>query len=228
MSVGEALAAVPLARAAKDRFADRRLVISTTTATGQVLARERMKFADAIFYFPLDWSGPVRRALRAARPAVVVVFETEIWPNFLREARRAGVPVVFVNGRLSERSFGRYSRALRLSGGMFGGFLRRVLNDGEMYAMQSDADAARLLSLGAPRERVVVAGNMKYDLARPAASPLVDVAESGDRALRARPGVGCGKRDGGGRSPGARSIFRRQAEMAHGAAHPCAAKAGTV
>jgi 3-deoxy-D-manno-octulosonic-acid transferase len=100
VSVGEVLAALPLARALKQRFRERPLVISTTTATGQALARERMKFADAVFYFPLDWQGPVRRALAAARPALVVVFETEIWPNFLRETRRAGTPVVFVNGRI--------------------------------------------------------------------------------------------------------------------------------
>ena len=90
VSVGEVLAALPLARSLKERYPERRLVISTTTATGQALARERMKFADAVFYFPLDWCGPVRRALRAVRPGLIVIFETEIWPNFLREARRAG------------------------------------------------------------------------------------------------------------------------------------------
>ena len=67
-------------------------MISTTTVTGQKIARERMRFADAVFYFPLDWRGPVRRALRAARPASVIIVETEIWPNFLRECRVARVP----------------------------------------------------------------------------------------------------------------------------------------
>jgi 3-deoxy-D-manno-octulosonic-acid transferase len=173
VSVGEALAAVPLAQAVKKRFADRRLVVSTTTATGQALARERLPFADAIFYFPLDWRGPVRRALRAARPALVIIFETEIWPNFLREARRAGIPVVFVNGRISEVSFRRFTRVLRWSGGAVGGFLRRVLGDASLYLMQNGADARRLLSLGAPVERVSVIGNLKYDMTPPAAGPLV-------------------------------------------------------
>ena len=77
-----------------------------------------MPFADAVFYFPLDWSGPVRRALGAARAAAVIIVETEIWPNFLRECRRAQVPVIFVNGRLSERSFRGYARALSYSAGM--------------------------------------------------------------------------------------------------------------
>jgi 3-deoxy-D-manno-octulosonic-acid transferase len=166
VSVGEVLAALPLARSLKQKFGERRLVISTTTATGQALARERMKFADAVFYFPLDWRGPVRRALAAVHPALVVVFETEIWPNFLRETRRTGTPVVFVNGRISDRSFRRFSRALQWFGGLLRGFLRGALADGTLYLMQSEEDAKRLLTLGAPAGRVVVAGNLKYDLAR--------------------------------------------------------------
>ena len=165
VSVGEALAAVPIARGLKERFPERRLVVSTTTATGQALARERMSFADAIFYFPLDWPASVRRALRAVRPELVVMVETEIWPNFMREARRAGVPVVFVNGRLSERSYRRYVRALRWSGGALGGFLRHVLDDARLYLMQSESDARRLVALGAPAGRVNVTGNVKYDVA---------------------------------------------------------------
>jgi 3-deoxy-D-manno-octulosonic-acid transferase len=165
VSVGEVLAAVPLARALKQRFPARRLVISTTTATGQALAHERMKFADAVFYFPLDWRGPVRRALAAVDPALVVIFETEIWPNFLRENRRQGIPVVFVNGRLSDRSFRSYSRTLEWLGAMLRGFLRDLLEGGTLYLMQTAEDAERVRTLGAPANRVLVAGNMKYDLA---------------------------------------------------------------
>jgi 3-deoxy-D-manno-octulosonic-acid transferase len=173
VSVGEALAAVSLARAFKERFPDRRLVISTTTATGQAVARERLGFADAIFYFPFDWRGPVRRALRAARPEAIIVLETEIWPNFLREAHRAGVPVVFVNGRFSERSFRRLSRAVKFSGGLLRGFVSDVLNQAALFLMQSEEDRARLISLGASPERVVATGNLKYDLAPPGERPLV-------------------------------------------------------
>ena len=111
VSVGEVLAVLPLAKQLKERYPERRLIVSTTTTTGQELARERLQSADAIFYFPLDWSGPVRRALKATQAAVVIIVETEIWPNVLRECRRAGVPVVFVNGRLSERSFRGFQRA---------------------------------------------------------------------------------------------------------------------
>ena len=173
VSVGEVLAALPLARSLKQRFGERRLVISTTTATGQALARERMKFADAVFYFPLDWRGPVRRALAAVHPALVVVFETEIWPNFLREARRTGAPVVFVNGRISDRSFRRLSRALRWFGSLLRGFLRSALADGRLYLMQSEEDAKRVLALGAPAGRVVVAGNLKYDVSKAEENQLV-------------------------------------------------------
>jgi 3-deoxy-D-manno-octulosonic-acid transferase len=172
VSVGEVLAVLPLAQQLKKRFPLRRLVVSTTTVTGQKIARERMPFADAIFYFPLDWRGPVRRALVAAHAGAVIIVETEIWPNFLRECRRAQVPVVFVNGRLSERSFRGYRRALSYTAGALTGFLKKVLGDATLFLMQSEEDAARLIALGAPGERVLVTGNLKYDLAEPSASPL--------------------------------------------------------
>jgi 3-deoxy-D-manno-octulosonic-acid transferase len=167
VSVGEVLAVLPLARRLKERFPMRRVVVSTTTATGQRLARERVTFADAVFYFPLDWNGPVRRAFRAARPELIVVAETEIWPNFLRAARRENVPVAFVNGRLSERSFKGFRRARSLTLGLLRGFQEEVLADASIYLMQSNADAARLIELGAPKDRVTVAGNLKYDLDTP-------------------------------------------------------------
>jgi len=172
VSVGEVLAAYPLAKQLKQRHCERRLVISTTTATGQKLARDRMQFADAIFYFPLDWRGPVRRALNTVRPAAVIIVETEIWPNFLRECRRMGVPVIFVNGRLSERSFRGFHRAITFSGGVLRGFLKRILNDATLFLMQGEEDASRLLKLGADAQRITVAGNLKYDLDDPEESML--------------------------------------------------------
>ena len=172
VSVGEVLAVYPLTKQLKERYRNRRLVVSTTTATGQKLARERMQFTDAIFYFPLDWRGPVGRAIKAVRPAAVIVVETEIWPNFLSECRRAGVPVIFVNGRLSERSFRGFRRAIYFSGGALRGFLKRILNDATLFLMQGEQDASRLLELGAEPKRVIVAGNLKYDLGDPAESPL--------------------------------------------------------
>ena len=172
VSVGEVLASIPLALELKKRFPLHRLVVSTTTITGQKLARERMPFADAIFYFPMDWRGPIRKALAAARASAVIIIETEIWPNFLRECRRSQVPVIFVNGRLSERSFRGFGRTLTYSAGLLAGFLREVLGDATLFLMQSEEDAGRLIRLGAPTERVIVTGNLKYDLTVPGETNL--------------------------------------------------------
>jgi 3-deoxy-D-manno-octulosonic-acid transferase len=172
VSVGEALSGITLARRLKQAYPDRPLVISTTTLTGQALARERLPFADAIFYFPLDWAFCVRRALRAVRPAIVIVLETEIWPNFLRQARRRSVPVVFVSGRISDRSFARYQRFLGVFGFFLRPFLRHALRDATSFLMQSEKDVERIRALGAPAERVEVSGNLKYDLELPAATPI--------------------------------------------------------
>jgi len=163
VSVGEALAAKPLVEGLKQRFPERAVFVSTTTETGQRLARERLQPADGIFYFPLDWVVSVRRALQAIRPALVIVMETEIWPNFLREARRRNVLVVFANARISERSFARYKRWEFL----VGPFFTRVLRDAELFLAQTPEDAARLDEMGAPDGRVEVTGNLKYDGEQP-------------------------------------------------------------
>jgi 3-deoxy-D-manno-octulosonic-acid transferase len=110
--------------------------------------------------------------MNAARPSMVVVLETEIWPNFLREARRRAVPVVFVSGRISDRSFARYQRFFGIFGFYLRPFLRRVLSDASIFLMQSETDAERIRSLGAPSERVLVSGNLKYDMELPAPTPL--------------------------------------------------------
>jgi len=172
VSVGEAISGITLARRLKQAYPDRPLVVSTTTLTGQALARERMPFADAIFYFPLDWAFCVRRALRAVRPSIVIVLETEIWPNFLREAQRSSVPVIFVGGRISDRSFARYQRFLGVFGFFLCPFLRSALAGAAAFLMQSEKDAERIRALGAPAARVQVSGNLKYDLELPAATPI--------------------------------------------------------
>jgi len=178
VSVGEVLSGVTLARQLKAAYPDRPLIVSTTTITGQALARERLPFADAIVYFPLDWSFCVRRAFEAVRPSLVLVLETEIWPNFLREAARRKVAVLFVSGRISDRSFASYQKFLSV----FGFFLRALLKDALSHAsaflMQSENDAERIRSLGAPGDRVVVSGNLKYDSELPAATPLSNWLEA--------------------------------------------------
>ena len=178
VSVGEVLSGLTLARQLKAAYPDRPLIVCTTTITGQTLARERLPFADAIIYFPLDWSFCVRRAFEAVRPSLVLVLETEIWPNFMREAGCRKVPVLFVSGRISDRSFARYEKFL----GAFGFFLRPFLKDALSHAsaflMQSDKDAERIRALGAPRDRVIVSGNLKYDSELPAPTPISNWLEA--------------------------------------------------
>ena len=184
VSVGEALAGAAFARRLKEAYPERPLIVSTTTITGQTLARERMPFADAVIYFPLDWVFCVRRALNAVRPSLVLVLETEIWPNFLREAGRRNIPVVFVSGRISDRSFARYQKYLGMFGFFLRPFLKDVLSRASAFLMQSEKDAERIRALGAPAERVSVSGNLKYDLELPSATPLSSWLEAEARRDR--------------------------------------------
>ena len=178
VSVGEVLSGVALARSLKQAYPERPLIVSTTTMTGQALARQRLPFADAVIYFPLDWAFCVRRALRAVQPAVVVVLETEIWPNFLREAGRRKTPVIFVSGRISDRSFVRYQSYFGKFGFFLRPFLRSALGHASAFLMQSQNDADRIRALGAPSGIVSVSGNMKYDQALPAPTPLSNWLEA--------------------------------------------------
>ncbi|MCA1815710.1 MAG: 3-deoxy-D-manno-octulosonic acid transferase [Acidobacteria bacterium] len=156
VSVGEAQAARPLARALAARFPTHALVVSTTTLTGQRVAREAFRdLAASVFYFPFDWAWSVRRALDRVRPRVVLLMETEIWFRFLRECHARGVAVAVVNGRLSEKSFRRYK--------LIGGFTRRVVRLLSLAVMQTEDDAARVRALGLAPTRVAVSGNVKFD-----------------------------------------------------------------
>ena len=172
VSVGEALSGATLARRLKDSYPQRPLVVSTTTLTGYALAKERMPFADAVVYFPLDWAFSVRRVLEAVKPAIVIILETEIWPNFLRESARRNIPVLFVSGRISDRSFARWQSYLNLFGFYLTPLLKSALSYAAGFLMQSQQDAERIRTLGAPSEKVNVSGNLKYELELPAPTPL--------------------------------------------------------
>ena len=156
VSVGETNAARPLVTELKNSFPKFRLVVSTTTKTGQTLAREVFAGdADFIFYFPFDWQFAVRRVLRTIKPSAVLLMETELWFNFLRETGASGAKVAIVNGRLSERSAVRYL--------YFKNFIRRGLNFVDLALMQGNEDAERLIKLGIDPEKVKVTGNIKFD-----------------------------------------------------------------
>jgi len=157
VSVGEFIAARPLISGLKRAMPDHRIVISTTTLTGQRLARaSRSNDFEGVFYFPFDWRLIVRRTLNHVQPDVVVLIETELWPNFLRQCRISGVPTVVASGRLSQRSFSRYSIAR--------GFISQVMEDISLLVMQSEADAERARLLGAKPHQLLVCGNIKYDV----------------------------------------------------------------
>ncbi len=156
VSVGETQAARPLAQRVKQQFPHHALVVSTITLTGQKLARDVFRTqAESVFYFPFDWSWSVRRALKTINPAAVLIMETELWPNFLRECKARQIPVALVNGRISRQSFRRY-KLIRF-------FLRRVLSCLNISVMQSETDAARLCALGMSKEKLYTAGNLKFD-----------------------------------------------------------------
>lgn len=172
VSVGEAIAGAALAKKLKEKHPKLPLIVSTTTKTGQTLAKERFPFADAVIYFPLDWSFCVKAVLDRVKPSLVIVLETEIWPNFLRETKRGNIPVVFVSGRVSERSYARYQKLFGWFGFYLKPFLKSALGQASAFLMQTEQDAERLRMLGAPSEKVLVSGNLKYDMELPAPTPL--------------------------------------------------------
>ncbi|MEO8649229.1 MAG: 3-deoxy-D-manno-octulosonic acid transferase [Acidobacteriota bacterium] len=156
VSVGETNAALPLFDILHKRFPGHRLIISTTTRTGQRVARDLFgKKAAAVFYFPFDWKFSVKRALSNYQPSLVLLLETEIWPRFIHETKNNGSLIAIVNGRLSERSYKGYSR--------FRSFVSRALLDLDLTAMQGEKDAERIASLGMPADRIRVTGNIKFD-----------------------------------------------------------------
>ena len=156
VSVGETNAARPLVEALRTSLPDHRLIVSTVTRTGQKLARTIFaETAECVFYVPFDWKFTVRRALHRFKPAMLLLMETEIWFNLIRETNKSGARVAIVNGRLSTRSFTRY--------GYLKKFMRRVLGYLDLALMQENADATRLMALGIRASKVRVTGNLKFD-----------------------------------------------------------------
>ena len=164
VSVGEVLAISRLVNALREQFPSRPVMISTTTATGQKLARERFG-EENVFYFPLDFAFAIRPYFRVLRPELVVLAETEFWPNFLRLAQQSGARIAVVNARISDRSLPRYLRLRAI--------WRRVLQAVNLFLAQSEEDQGRLVAIGAAPDRVRVTGNLKFDITAPRETPLV-------------------------------------------------------
>ncbi len=162
VSVGEVLAIAQMV--VQLRGQGYRVVVSTTTQTGQRVARDKFGATD-VFYFPIDLPMCIQPYFRALHPALVILAETEFWPNFLRLAAASGAHLAVVNARISDRSFPRYFR--------FRNLLAKVLEPVELFLAQSDGDAERLRAVGAGPERVEVSGNLKFDAEPPVESPTV-------------------------------------------------------
>ncbi len=160
VSVGETLSAVPLVRILRERLASADLFFSTVTLTGQEVARKAVgPQVEATFFFPFDLPGVSGKFLDRIRPDLVAILETEIWPNFLGECAARGIPLLILNGRISDRSFRGYGR-LRP-------FFASVLACVTAVSMQTEKDAQRIIALGADPGKVEVTGNMKFDVAHP-------------------------------------------------------------
>lgn len=165
VSVGEVLAVSGLIGQIRRKFPQYRVVVSTTTDAGQDLARKRFG-QENVFYFPMDLAFAIRPYVRALRPELVVLAETEFWPNFLRIAHDSGARVAVVNARISDRSWPRYRR--------FRWALQRVLANVDLFLTQTEEDKARLTSIGADASRARVTGNLKFDVSLPTPPPIVE------------------------------------------------------
>jgi 3-deoxy-D-manno-octulosonic-acid transferase len=188
VSVGEVVSASGVIEGLRKEFPSHRIVVSTTTSTGQKLAANRFG-AENVFYFPLDFAFAIRPYIEALRPQLCVIAETEFWPNFLRLAHDRGARIAAINCRISDRSFPGYKRLRR--------WLPRVLANVNLFLAQTEEDWRRLVEIGAPEAKTSVAGNLKFDVAPPAEPAIVAslraaFGDAGAGALAAWPILVCG------------------------------------
>ena len=156
VSVGELLSITPLLKFLKEKHSDERIVLTVTTKTGRKIAREN--FPDiTCFFFPLDFSFIIKRAVKFLNPKLIVLVETELWPNLLRLSAKKNIPGIIINGRVSPRSFSRYKK--------FRFFAKKVLPFLSEIAMRTKEEAQRIIFLGAEKEKIKIAGSIKFDQA---------------------------------------------------------------
>lgn len=178
VSVGEVMATVPLYEEIKKRYPSENVVVSTVTSTGYRIALEKFGSRSVVICLPLDLSFIVNRVIKMINPKAILIAETEVWPNLINSLKLYGAKIVLFNGRISKGSFRRYMLIVPI--------LRRVLDKFDLFLMQSNADAEKIISLGASKDRVRTTGNLKYD-----AAFLKDVEQKPNPAeLRKRFGLG--------------------------------------
>ena len=183
VSVGEVRAVSALVGELQRRLPTLRVVISTTTDTGQKLAQKHFG-AEHVFYFPMDFAFAIQPYLEQLQPRMVVMAETEFWPNVLRLAKASGARVAVVNARISDRSFPRYRQ--------FRFLLSAVLENVDLFLAQTEEDARRLGEIGARAERIQVSGNLKFDVAAPSQSPIAESLRASLAETGAGPVLVCG------------------------------------
>lgn len=169
VSVGEAVAIKPLVMEFKQRHPSLDMIVSTVTETGRQMVLDKLSEVHSTIYFPLDFSPCVRRSLAVLRPRLFAMVETEIWPNFLRLTYEQGIPALILNGRISPHSFRRYKKVSF--------FMKEIFKYLEAAAMQSQEDASRIMELGCPECKVLVTGNLKFDLPITPKEVLIDKFE---------------------------------------------------
>ncbi len=156
VSVGEAVAIKGLVVQLRKAYPQKKIVISTVTATGNKIAKALVNEGDFLTYLPLDFSFIVKRVLKRINPCMFIIAETEIWPNLISCLHKLQIPIVTVNGRISDSSYGGY-RAIKF-------FIRPILRMVKQFCVQTDLDARRLESLGVDKQNIQVTGNVKFDL----------------------------------------------------------------
>lgn len=187
VSVGEVAASSAVIATLRQKFPSHRVLVSTTTSTGQKLAVRRFG-AENAFYFPLDFAFAIRPYLEALRPELVVVAETEFWPNFLRLAKHSGARIAVINCRISDRSFPGYKR-FRF---WLPKLLEETLANVDLFLAQTEEDRQRLIAIGAAESKVTVAGNLKFDVTPPPSPAIVESLRDSFSRTGAGPILVCG------------------------------------
>ena len=156
VSVGEVIACVPFLKRLKKEFPGQRIVLSTTTYTGQKVARERFPEADRTMYMPFDTGLSVSRVVNSLKPEIFITIETELWPALFRTLKKSGSKIIILNGRISSKSFKGYKR--------LGFLMKNLLSYVDFFYMQGKTDAERIMAIGADKYKVDVMGNFKFDI----------------------------------------------------------------
>jgi len=163
VSVGEVMAALPLLKRLREKYPTKNIILSTITDTGQKVARERVPEGTGVVYLPFDITPLISSVIKKVQPVILIIIETELWPNLIRSFRKNSIPVILLNGRISENSFRGYKR--------ISFFMKEVLSHIDFFGMQGEEYAERIRSLGVSTAKVINTGNFKFDSSPPSKIP---------------------------------------------------------